>query len=122
MISPLTEEALSGEIYVQQIKSSWTIPCRVGAVLYRQRRDSYAALPVAKSDSNQVFEEILSEQHAAQITGVLFVLKESVIHLVETSMDTSISFLRRIDNMETQLDPSERVIENVCSVNAYGSC
>lgn len=63
--------------------------------------------------STQVFEEILSEQHAATITGVLIVQKESVIHLVETSMDTSTAFLRQIQSMEADLDPSARVMENV---------
>eukprot|EP00903_Cladosiphon_okamuranus_P013711 g12767.t1 len=61
----------------------------------------------------RVFEEILSEQHAATITGVLIVQKESVIHLVETSMDTSTAFLRQIQSMEAELDPSARVMENV---------
>ncbi len=63
--------------------------------------------------SNQVFEEILSEQDAATITGVLIVQKESVVHLVETSMDTSTAFLRQIQSMEAELDPSARVMENV---------
>lgn len=59
----------------------------------------------------------MSEQHAATITGVLIVQKESVIHLVETSMDTSTAFLRQIQSMEADLDPSARVMENVgCSL------
>lgn len=63
-------------------------------------------------ETNQVFEEILSEQHAATITGVLIVQKESIIHLVETSMDTSTALLRQIQSMEADLDPSARVMEN----------
>lgn len=63
-----------------------------------------------------MFEEILSEQLAAPITGVLIVQKESVIHLVETSMDTSTTFLRQIQSMEAELDPSARVMENVRSI------
>lgn len=63
-------------------------------------------------ETNQVFEEILSEQHAATITGVLIVQKESIIHLVETSMDTSTALLRQIQSMEAELDPSARVMEN----------
>lgn len=55
----------------------------------------------------------MSEQHAATITGVLIVQKESVIHLVETSMDTSTALLRQIQSMEAELDPSARVMENV---------
>lgn len=61
----------------------------------------------------QVFEEILSEQHASPITGVLIVQKESVVHLVETSMDTSTTFLRQIQSMEAELEPSARMMENV---------
>lgn len=63
-------------------------------------------------ETNQVFEEILSEQHAATITGVLIVQKESIIHLVETSMDTSTALLRQIQSMEAELDPSARIMEN----------
>lgn len=64
----------------------------------------------------QVFEEILSEQQAAPVTGVLIVQKESVIHLVETSMDTSTAFLRQIQSMEAEPESSARVMENVSVV------
>lgn len=81
----------------------------------------YELVPISltrgNETTNQVFEEILSEQHAAAITGVLIVQKESVVHLVETSMDTSTAFLRQIQSMEAELDPSARVMENVgCSL------
>ena len=71
------------------------------------------ARSISSFDNYQVFEEILSEQHAAPITGVLIVQKESVVHLVETSMDTSTTFLRQIQSMEAELDSSARVMENV---------
>lgn len=70
----------------------------------------------------------MSEQHASPITGVLIVQKESVIHLVETSMDTSTTFLRQIQSMEAELDSSARVMENVRylldaqSVDTYIPC
>ncbi|CAM9607652.1 unnamed protein product [Ascophyllum nodosum] len=61
----------------------------------------------------RLFEEILTEQHAAPITGVLIIQRESVVHLVETSMDTSTAFLRQIQSMQANQDPSSRVLEKV---------
>ncbi|CAM9216123.1 unnamed protein product, partial [Choristocarpus tenellus] len=60
-----------------------------------------------------VFDAVLSEEQAAPITGVLIVQKESVLHLIETSMDTSTSFLRHLQSMEDGVAPHERIMDNI---------
>lgn len=64
----------------------------------------------------KVFEEILSEQQASPITGVLIVQKSSVVHLVEASPDASTAFLRQLQSMQTEEEPAARLMESV-SVN-----
>lgn len=41
-----------------------------------------------------------------------------MIHMVETSMDTSTTFLRQIQSMEAGLEASARIMENVSKLNA----
>eukprot|EP00953_Heterococcus_sp_UTEX-ZZ885_P017053 9562-Heterococcus_DN1.PRE.5 len=61
-----------------------------------------AALPAGADPAlvvqlhERIFDAVLAEEHAAPITGVLITQKDSVLHLIETSMDTSTSFLRHL--------------------------
>lgn len=48
----------------------------------------------------KLFDAVLAEEHAAPITGVLITQKDSLMHLMETSMDTSTSFLRSLQAEE----------------------
>lgn len=61
----------------------------------------------------KIFEEILPEQKAVPITGVLIVQRDSVVHLVETPAETSTAYLRQIQSLNSEIEPGARIVENV---------